>query len=74
MAEEMEVDLTDDDAARAALEFAVEVIEADADSTKVKLDAAKLILDFTKKKPAADSNVNLNTAEEFLAALAQKDK
>ena len=74
MAEEMDIVLDEDDAARKALEFAVEVVEADADGTKDKLAAARLILDFTKKKPAADSNVTINTAEEFLAALADKDE
>ena len=73
MADELGIDLDEDKAAKAALEYAVGVIETDKDGTRDKLAAARLVLDFTKKRPATSSEVKLNAAEEFLAALADKD-
>lgn len=73
MAEELGIDLDEDEAAKAALEYAVSVVETKKEAVASKLAAARLILDFTKKKPASSTEVKLNAAEEFLAALADKD-
>ena len=73
MADELGIDLDEDAGAKAALEYAVGVIETDKDGTRDKLAAARLILDFTKKKPATTGEIKLNAAEEFLAALADKE-
>jgi hypothetical protein len=69
---------TDDPRAIEALEYAVTVIRAkDADGktvegTRERLSAAKLVLDFTKSKPATTVNATVTKAEDFLAALAAK--
>lgn len=61
------VELTD--MAEEALEGALTVLRAPA-SQATKLSAAKLILEFTKSKPVAKSEVSVNKAEEWLATLA----
>lgn len=55
--------------AEEALEGALTVLRAPA-SQQTKLSAAKLILEFTKTKPVAKSEVSVNKAEEWLASLA----
>lgn len=55
--------------AEEALEGALTVLRAPA-SQSTKLSAAKLILEFTKSKPVAKSEVSVNKAEEWLASLA----
>lgn len=57
------------DMAEEALEGALTVLRAPA-SQQTKLSAAKLILEFTKSKPVAKSEVSVNKAEEWLASLA----
>jgi hypothetical protein len=58
-----------DEQAKAALEAAVEVMRSPMDQ-KIKLAAARLVLDFTKSKPASKTDITVNKAEEWLAAVA----
>lgn len=60
------IDMTD--AAEEALEGAITVLRQPS-SQQTKLAAAKLILEFTKTKPVAKSEVSVNKAEEWLASL-----
>lgn len=62
----------EDSASKRALEYAVSVIEANVDATRDRLAAARLILDFTKQKPASKNEHTINKAEDFLAALAKE--
>ena len=41
--------------------------------TRERLAAARLVLDFTKSKPAAKSDVSIHKAEDFLASLLIED-
>lgn len=54
--------------AQEALTEAVTVMRGPV-SAKDKLSAARLVLDFTKAKPAAKSEVTVNTAEDWLKSL-----
>ena len=56
-----------------ALETAVEVMRTDG-QTREKLSAARLVLDFTKSKPASKSDVSIHKAEDFLASLLIEDE
>lgn len=58
-----------DPRAEEALTQAVKVMRAPGDK-KVKLAAARLVLDFTRSKPASKSDITVNKAEEWLAAVA----
>lgn len=60
------------EAAEEALEGAITVLRQPA-SQQVKLAAAKLVLEFTKSKPVAKSEVSVNKAEEWLASLSADD-
>lgn len=60
------------DMADEALEGALTVLR-EPGTQSMKLSAAKLILEFTKSKPVAKSEVSVNKAEEWLATLAQDD-
>lgn len=51
-----------------ALETAVEVMRMDG-QVRERLAAARLVLDFTKSKPATKSDVSISKAEDFLASL-----
>jgi hypothetical protein len=42
--------------------------------TRERLAAARLVLDFTKSKPASKSDVSISKAEDFLASLLQEDE
>jgi hypothetical protein len=53
-----------------ALEYAISVVRADVDGTRDRLAAARLVLDFTKEKPAKTAELTIHKAEDFLAALA----
>ena len=70
MAEEYNIE---DQHALDALTYAVGVIKTGKEPTKDRLSAARLVLDYTKSKPASNSHVTLNSAEDFLAALAEKE-
>ena len=67
--------LTEEDDPRAveALEGAVAVMRTPSNQ-QIKLAAAKLVLEYTKAKPAAKSEVMVNKAEEWLAAITQEDQ
>lgn len=73
----------EDQYATEALEYAVSVIKESAAPgadgkplhiTRDRLAAARLVLDFTKKKPATESTVTLNKAEDFLKALVAEEE
>lgn len=61
-----------DPRAEKALEAAVTVLETTG-TAQTKLAAARLILDFTKSKPAAKQDITVNKAEEWLRAVAAAD-
>lgn len=56
------------DYAKEALTTAVEVMRVPGE-TRERLAAARLVLDFTKQKPASKSEVAVAKAEDFLASL-----
>jgi len=64
--------MTDNEQAAKALDYAVSVIDASIHSTRDRLSAAKLVLDFTKSKPAQKSEVKISQAEEILAAIGKE--
>lgn len=61
--------LPDDPRAVEALEETVKTLRA-AESPKDKIAAARLILDFTKAKPAQKIEATVRTHEDFLDELA----
>lgn len=57
-----------------ALEAAITVVRTPANE-QVKIAAARLVLDFTRSKPAAKNEVTVNKAEDWLASvMADMDK
>ena len=58
----------EDEYAKEALTTAVEVMRVPGE-TRERLAAARLVLDFTKTKPVAKSEVTIGKAEEFLSSL-----
>ena len=58
----------EDEYQKQALRTAVEIMRTDG-QTRERLAAARLVLDFTKSKPATKSEVSIGKAEDFLAAL-----
>ena len=66
-------DLPEDDAAKEALQCAVEIIRTPGE-TRERLSAARLVLDFTKSKPASKSDVSISKAEDFLVALIEDEQ
>ena len=63
----------DDPRADEALKAALETMRTPANQ-QTKLAAAKLILEYTKAKPASKSEVTVNKAEEWLAAITSEEK
>lgn len=63
----------EDEYQKEALSTAVEVMRL-VGETRERLAAARLVLDFTKSKPASKSNVSISKAEDFLASLLQEDE
>lgn len=61
-----------DPRAEEALETAIKVMRSPGDK-KITLAAASLVLTFTKSKPASKSEISVNKAEDWLAAVAGKD-
>lgn len=59
-----------DDQAREALHTAISVMRG-PESAKDKLAAARLVLDFTKAKPAQKQDITLNKAEAWLEAVTK---
>jgi len=62
----------EDHYAKAALETAVEVMRMPGDNRE-RVAAARLVLDFTKQKPAAKNELSISKAEDFLASLVEDD-
>ena len=69
MAKKFEIE---DEYAKEALTTAVEVMRVPGE-TRERLAAARLVLDFTKQKPASKSEVAVSKAEDFLASLIEED-
>ena len=65
MAEEHQID---DEFAVEALRTAVEIMR-EPGQNRDRLTAARMVLDFTKTKPAAKSEVTIGKAEAFLESL-----
>ena len=63
----------EDEYQKEALFTAVEVMRL-VGETRERLAAARLVLDFTKSKPAAKSDVSIHAAEDFLASLLIEDE
>jgi hypothetical protein len=63
----------EDEYQKEALRTAVEVMRIDG-QTRERLAAARLVLDFTKSKPASKSDVSIHKAEDFLASLLVEDE
>lgn len=61
-----------DEVAEEALTGALTVLR-NPNSQQTKLSAAKLLLEFSKTKPVAKSEVSINAAEAWLASLADDD-
>ena len=61
-----------DEYAEEALTTAVEVMRVPGE-TRERLAAARLVLDFTKSRPAAKQEVTIGKAEEFLSSLLVED-
>ena len=62
----------EDEYAKEALTTAVEAMRVPGE-TRERLAAARLVLDFTKQKPVAKSEVAVAKAEDFLASLLTED-
>lgn len=63
----------EDEYQKEALKTAVEVMRL-VGETRERLAAARLVLDFTKSKPASKSDVAIHRAEDFLASLLIEDE
>jgi len=61
----------DEAKAKVALEYAVGVCKAAVDGTRERLAAARLVLDFTKQKPASKVDATVR-AEDFLEQLSKE--
>ena len=62
----------DDERAEQALEAALEVMHAEHVHMDTKLKAAKIILEYTKAKPATRQDVTINRVEDWLSEIATK--
>lgn len=62
----------DDEYAVEALKAAVEIMR-EPGQTRDRLTAARMVLDFTKTKPASKSEVTIGKAEAFLESLLDSD-
>ena len=62
----------EDEYQKEALSTAVEVMRL-VGETRERLAAARLVLDFTKSKPATKSDVSISKAEDFLASLLSQE-
>lgn len=61
--------LTADEKANEALETAITLMRSPM-KQETRLAAARLVLDFTRSKPASKQDISVNKAEEWLAAVA----
>ena len=55
-----------DEMAKAALKESLAIMKNGLTATKEKLVAARLVLDFTKAKPAQKQDITVRSAEEWL--------
>lgn len=62
---------TSDDRAEAALQATLEVMHSPMNQ-QMKLAAARQVLEWTKAKPAAKTDLTVNTAEAWLAEIAKE--
>lgn len=62
----------EDEYAKEALKTAVQIMREPAQN-RDKLAAARMVLDFTKSKPVAKSEVAIGKAEAFLSSLLEDD-
>lgn len=69
MSEEYQID---DVYAKEALTTAVEIMR-EPGQNRDRLTAARMVLDFTKTKPASKSEVTIGKAEAFLSSLLADD-
>ena len=67
------LDVNPDEYATEALVTAVEIMRS-PDATRDRLSAARLVLDFTKQKPASKSEMAISQAESFLEGLLQEEQ
>lgn len=67
------LDVKPDDYAEEALVTAVEIMRS-PDATRDRLAAARLVLDFTKQKPATKSEMAISQAESFLEGLLMEEE
>lgn len=70
MSEEYQID---DVYAKEALKTAVEIMR-EPGQNRDRLTAARMVLDFTKTKPASKSEVTIGKAEAFLSSLLTDDQ
>lgn len=61
-----------DPRAEEALGAAITIMRSPS-NTKLKLDAARLVLDFTKSKPVSKKELTLNKAEQWLKQIAEDE-
>lgn len=71
---EKEIISNDEAIGNEALEFCIAVVRANIHQLRERLAAAKTVLEYTKAKPVQKSEVTVNKAEDFLAALAAEAK
>lgn len=64
--------LPDNPVAREAMRSAIELLSSEL-STKDKLAVIRTLLEYNMAKPAATTNLNVKTAEDFLDELAEED-
>jgi hypothetical protein len=69
---EKKFDIPKDEFGREALTTAVEIMRIDAINAKDKLAAARTVLEWTMAKPAAQNEVTVKRAEDFLADIANE--
>lgn len=63
----------DNDKAQAAMEAAVGIVNMQGD-IRTKLQAAKVILEFTQRKPVASQDITVLNAQSFLQAVLDEEK
>ena len=63
----------ENDYAKAALETAVEIMKMPGDNRE-RVNSARLILEYTKAKPASKSELAISKAEDFLASLVDTEE
>lgn len=63
----------ENDYAKSALETAVEIMKTPGDNRE-RVNSARLILEYTKAKPASKSELAISKAEDFLASLVDTEE